>query len=110
MAKLTPELMDIVAERFRVLGEPMRIRILDALRQRERTVGDLVAATGATQANISKHLTLLHRLGFVARRKEGTHVFYRVDDPDVFSLCDLVCGGARARLRKDTNALRVGAR
>ncbi len=108
MAKLTPELMAIVAERFRVLGEPMRIRILDALRSRERTVNDLVKATGATQANISKHLTLLHRLGFVARRKEGTHVFYRVDDPDVFSLCDLVCGGARERLRKDAHALRVG--
>ena len=92
MAKMTPELMAIVAERFRVLGEPMRIRILDALRSRERTVNDLVAATGTTQANISKHLTLLHRLGFVARRKEGTHVFYRVEDPDVFSLCDLVCG------------------
>ena len=110
MAKLTPELMEIVAERFRVLGEPMRIRILDALRQRERTVNDLVAATGATQANISKHLMLLHRLGFVARRKEGTHVFYRVDDPDVFSLCDLVCGGARERLRKEAHALRVGSR
>jgi ArsR family transcriptional regulator len=106
MAKLTPELMEIVAERFRVLGEPMRIRILDALRQRERTVNDLVAATGATQANISKHLMLLHRLGYVARRKEGTHVFYRVDDPDVFSLCDLVCGGARERLRKDAAALK----
>jgi DNA-binding transcriptional ArsR family regulator len=110
MAKLTPELMDIVAERFRVLGEPMRIRILDALRQRERTVGDLVAATGATQANVSKHLTLLHRLDFVARRKEGTHVFYRVADPDVFSLCDLVCGGARERLRRDAKTLRAGGR
>ncbi|HET9066607.1 MAG TPA: metalloregulator ArsR/SmtB family transcription factor [Gemmatimonadales bacterium] len=106
MAKLTPELMDIVAERFRALGEPMRIRILDALRHRERTVTDLVEATGATQANVSKHLTLLHRLGFVARRKEGTRVFYRVDDPDVFELCDLVCGGARKRVRRESRALR----
>src|SRR3989304_9706806 len=71
MTKLTPQLMEIVAERFRVLGEPMRIRILDALRQRERTVNDLVAATGATQANISKHLTLLHRLRFGGRRQGG---------------------------------------
>ncbi len=110
MAKLTPALMDIVAERFRALGEPMRIRILDGLRQKERTVGDLVTATGATQANISKHLTLLHRLGFVARRKEGTHVFYRVADPDVFELCDLVCGGARERLRKESQALKGSGR
>ncbi len=58
---------------------------------------DLVAATGATQANVSKHLTLLHRLAFVARRKEGTHVFYRVADPDCLLLCDLVCGAGRGR-------------
>ena len=107
MARLTPELMEIVAERFRVLGEPMRIRILDALRLRERTVNDLAEATGASQANISKHLALLHRLGFVARRKVATHVFYRVDDPDVFSLCDLVCGGARERVRREAKALRA---
>jgi len=56
------------------------------------------------------HAEVLHRLGFVARRKEGTHVFYRVDDPDVFSLCDLVCGGARERLRKDSQTLRAGGR
>lgn len=106
MPKLTPELMEIVAERFRVLGEPMRLRILDALRQRERTVTDLVSATGATQANVSKHLTLLHKLGFVSRRKAGTHVYYGVQDPNVFTLCDLVCGGARARVKKEAQALR----
>jgi DNA-binding transcriptional ArsR family regulator len=108
VAKLTPELMDIVAERFRVLGEPMRLRILDALRHKERTVSDLVDTTGATQANVSKHLTLLFRLGFVSRRKEGTHVYYRVEDPDVFELCDLVCGGARERVRKEAQALKRG--
>lgn len=102
---MTPELVTVVAERFRVLGEPMRIRILDALRAHERTVNDLVEQTGATQANVSKHLTLLHRLGFVARRKEGTHVFYRVEDPKVFQLCDLVCGAARARLRRQARVL-----
>jgi ArsR family transcriptional regulator len=110
MAKLTPELMDIVAERFRVLGEPMRLRILDALRHKERTVSDLVDATGATQANVSKHLTLLYQLGFVGRRKEGTRVFYRVEDPDVFELCDLVCGGARLRARRESQALKGNGR
>ncbi len=106
MAGMTPHVMEIVAQRFRALGEPMRIRILDALRQRERTVGELVDATGATQANVSKHLTLLYRLGFVARRKDGTRVYYRVDDPDVFKLCDLVCGGARQRVQRDAAALK----
>jgi ArsR family transcriptional regulator len=106
MAKLTPELIEIVAERFRALGEPMRIRILNELSHQERTVSELVDATGATQANVSKHLTLLHRLGFVARRKEGTHVHYLLADPCVFQLCDLVCGGARERVKKEARALR----
>lgn len=108
MARMKPELMDIVAERFRGLGEPMRIRLLDALRHGEQTVTDLVAAMGATQANVSKHLAVLHGLGFVARRKEGNRVFYRVADADVFKLCDLVCGGARERVRQQHRALRLG--
>lgn len=108
MARMTPELTDIIAERFRALGEPLRIRMLDALRQRERSVSDLVATTGATQANVSKHLTVLHRQGFVTRRKEGNRAFYRVADPAVFKLCDLVCGGARDRLRRQQRALGTG--
>jgi DNA-binding transcriptional ArsR family regulator len=105
MARMTPELTDVVAERFRALGEPMRIRILDALRQGELSVGELVTATHATQANVSKHLTVLHAIGFVARRKEGTRAYYRVAEPDVFKLCDLVCGGARERARRQHRAL-----
>ncbi len=110
MGRLTPEMMTVVAERFRVLGEPLRIQLLDAMRQREQTVGSLVDATGATQANVSKHLALLHRMGYVARRKEGTHVYYRVADPNVFQLCDLVCGAARERVRRQARALRPGSR
>ncbi len=105
MARMNPEMVDIVAERFRGLGEAMRIRLLDALRHQERTVTDLVAATGATQANVSKHLAVLFSLGFVARRKEGNRVYYRVADPDVFQLCDLVCGRARERARRQHRAL-----
>ena len=106
MITLTPELTEIVAERFRALGEPMRLRILDKLRQGGRTVGELVEETGATQANVSKHLQLLHRLGFVARQKEGTATRYQIADRDVFRMCDLVCGGARAQLRDQQRALR----
>lgn len=102
---MTPELTDLVAERFRALGEPMRLRILDALRQDARTVGELVTLTGATQANVSKHLQLLHRLGFVQRTKEGTAARYRIVDRDVFRLCDLVCGGARSRLKEQQRVL-----
>jgi DNA-binding transcriptional ArsR family regulator len=89
---LPPRLVDFVAERFRVLSEPMRIRILDLLRGGERTVGDLVHELGSSQQNISKHLTTLHREGILARRKEGTRVIYWISDESVLELCEHVCG------------------
>ncbi len=89
---LTPELMDLVAERFKALGEPARLQILQALRAGEQTVSDLVDATGLGQANVSKHLQLLHGLGFVERRKEGLYVHYRLSGEDIFMMCDLMCG------------------
>ena len=92
---LTPETATLISERFRALGEPMRLALLHQLRGGERTVSDLVARLGAGQANVSKHLQLLHRHGFVARRKEGVTTWYRIADPSVFELCDLVCGGLR---------------
>ncbi|HJS48213.1 MAG TPA: metalloregulator ArsR/SmtB family transcription factor [Gemmatimonadales bacterium] len=99
LRKLTPETAALISERFRALGEPMRLALLHQLRGGERSVSDLVAALGAGQANVSKHLQLLRRHGFVARRKEGVTTWYRIADPSVFELCDLVCGGIRAEAR-----------
>jgi ArsR family transcriptional regulator len=93
---LTPELMVLVAERFKVLAEPARLEILNALSAGERTVTDLLAATGMKQANVSKHLQVLHAAGFVDRRKDGLHVYYHLADEDVFQLCRLVCGRLEA--------------
>ncbi len=87
-----PELLQLVATRFSTLGDPARIRILYGLHEGERTVSELVEQTGFRQAKVSKHLQLLHRDGFVARRKEGLNVFYRIADPEVFRLCDIICG------------------
>jgi ArsR family transcriptional regulator len=106
MNSLSPELTELVAERFRTLGEPMRLRILDTLRHGGLTVGELVEEIGATQANVSKHLQLLHRLGFVHRQKEGTATRYQIADRDVFRLCDLVCGGARTQIKEQHRILR----
>ncbi len=92
MATLTDDLFVRVAERFKALGEPARLRILDALRRKALTVGDLVERTQLNQANLSKHLQLLHRRGFVERSKDGLFVYYRLADPDVFQLCDIMCG------------------
>ncbi len=95
---LPEPLIELVAQRFRVLGEPMRIKLLDQLREGEATVGELQQALGATQQNISKHLGILHSAGMVSRTKQGTSVVYAIDDPAVFELCDQVCGGVRGQL------------
>lgn len=90
--QMTDELLERVAERFRALGEPARLRILDTLREGEASVGELVERTGLNQANLSKHLQILHAMGFVVRRKEGLFVYYGLADADVFLLCDVMCG------------------
>ena len=92
MARMSAELFDKVASRFKALGEPARLRILDALRSGELSVGDLCGRTTLNQANLSKHLQLLHTLGFVKRRKNGLFVYYALADHDVFQLCDIMCG------------------
>jgi DNA-binding transcriptional ArsR family regulator len=97
---LPEPLVDLVAERFRVLGEPMRIKLLDRLREGEATVGELQEALGASQQNISKHLGILRAAGMVARRKEGNLARYSISDPGVFELCEQVCGGVRRQLEE----------
>ena len=92
------ELVELIAKRFRVIGEPMRIRILNHLRETERSVTQLVELTGATQQNVSKHLAVLHDAGIVARRKDGTQSLYRIIDDTVFQLCDEVCGSIQRQL------------
>lgn len=90
--QLTPEVLDRLAERFKALAEPNRLAILSALRAGELSVSELVEETGLGQANTSKHLDVLHRYGFVERRKEGLNVFYALSDKDVFRICDIMCG------------------
>ncbi len=103
----SPALVELIAERFRVLGEPMRIRLLDALRDSPATVGALQRATGASQQNVSKHLGVLLRSGMVSRSKQGNHSVYAIADEGVFALCEQVCGGVRRQL-DDLDALLEG--
>jgi DNA-binding transcriptional ArsR family regulator len=91
--------MVLVAERFKALAEPARLQILNTLRGGEMTVGELVETTELGQANVSKHLQLLHSLGFVTRRKEGLFVYYALADKSVFELCDLMCGRLEAEMK-----------
>jgi len=97
---LPEPLIELVAQRFRVLGEPMRIKLLDRLRDGDATVGELQEAIGASQQNVSKHLGILHGAGMVARTKQGNRVSYSISDPSVFELCEQVCGGVRRYLQE----------
>ena len=92
-------MIELVAQRFRVLGEPMRIKLRERLREGEATVGELQEALGVSQQNVSKHLGILHGAGMVARTKQGNHARYSISDPSVFDLCDQVCGGVRRQLQ-----------
>lgn len=75
-----------------MLGEWVRLSLLQELMSGEKTVGELVEASGQGQASVSKHLKLMYDAGLLSRRKEGVKVFYRLKDDMVFSLCQLVCG------------------
>ena len=97
---LPTQLVELIAQRFRVLGEPMRIKLLDRLRAGEASVGELQAALGASQQNISKHLGILHAAGMVSRTKRGNRTVYAISDPGVFELCDQICGGVRRQLQE----------
>ena len=92
------DLAELVARRFRLLAEPMRIRLLDRLREEEATVGELAEALATSQQNVSKHLGLLSRAGIVARRKQGNFSYYSIADEGVFALCEQVCGSLQHQL------------
>jgi ArsR family transcriptional regulator len=97
--------LDLIAERFRVLGDPLRLRLLHLLGDAEMSVGVLVEASGASQANVSKHLQILLKAGLVQRRKEGLLAYYKIVDPSIFQLCDLVCGRLSEQFQADLSAI-----
>jgi DNA-binding transcriptional ArsR family regulator len=96
---LTADMLELVARRFKALGESGRLRLLDALRDGEKTVSELMERTGMGQANVSKHLQMLHALGFTTRRKDGLFVYYSLADQEIFTLCDIMCGRIEAETR-----------
>ncbi len=90
--------MDLIANRFRILGEPTRIRLLDALREGPATVSELQDGTGASQQNVSKHLGMLLEAGMVRRVKDGNRAYYSIADDSLFDLCEQVCGSLRRQV------------
>ena len=92
--------VDQVANYFRVLGEPMRLKLLNVLREGERCVQDLVDESETSQANVSKHLKVMLQAGILAKRNQGTQSFYRVTDDLIFELCNLVCDRLATRIEQ----------
>ena len=104
-----PQLLDHAAERFRLLGDPSRLRLLNALdEQGELAAGALAERAGLTASNASRHLALLEGAGLVARRREGTTIHYRIADPSLHALCEAACTGVRARLAGLADAAGAG--
>lgn len=102
-------LLELIAARFRLLGEPLRLKILAALATGERNVGELVTLTGAGQPNVSKHLAALTQGGLIKRHKVGTSTYYAIADPTVYALCDVVCASVQQRIAQEMQALGLGA-
>jgi DNA-binding transcriptional ArsR family regulator len=101
------DLVELIARRFRAMGEPMRIRLLDRLRDGEATVGELSEAVRASQQNVSKHLAVLADAGVLGRRKDGNHVYYRIVDDSVLMLCEDVCGSLEQQLESLSSLVRL---
>jgi DNA-binding transcriptional ArsR family regulator len=101
------EVVQQVADYFSVLGEPMRLRILNLLRDGEKCVQDLVEATETSQANVSKHLKVMLQAGILSRRSEGTSAFYRVADDLSYELCNLVCDRLASRIEEQAKHFRA---
>jgi DNA-binding transcriptional ArsR family regulator len=107
MRKLDERVLEALARYFAALAAPARLRILELLRDGERNVAELTAATGCTQANVSKHLTLLAQHGFVAKEARGTSAYYTIADPAIYGLCDTVCARIGRRYAEQAGMARV---
>ena len=104
---LPPEVLQQVAEYFSLLSEPMRLRLLNLLRDGEKCVQELVEATQTSQANVSKHLKIMWQAGILTRRSVGTSAYYRIEDDMIFELCNLVCARLATRIEQQALHFRV---
>lgn len=105
MKNLDDRALAHVADYFRALSEPLRLKLLNELRRGPRNVNQLTQVLACSQANVSKHLGVLSRFGLVARDTQGTSAYYRIADPVVYELCDLVCGRMAHHLKSQADAL-----
>jgi len=96
-APISPEGLRVLAHLFRLLSEPSRLQLLNALMPGEQSVSQLVELTGKNQANVSKQLKTLSGGKILGSRRRGRQVFYHIADPAIVELCHLLCGKMRVR-------------
>ncbi|MCP5207463.1 MAG: winged helix-turn-helix transcriptional regulator [Hahellaceae bacterium] len=104
--ELSIEALELVAYRFKLLGDPMRLKILHALQAGEKTVTELVKDTGTSQPNVSKHLAVLKAAGLVKRRQESNLAYFTIGAPFIFDLCNIVCDGISHELQALSSTFR----
>ncbi len=102
---LSDEALELIAMRFKVLAEPLRLRILNTLQEGEKSVNELSEAVETSQPNVSKHLKILQEAGILSRRQKGNAVYYSIADESIFALCELVCNSLEQHLKKHAKIL-----
>ena len=108
--RLTDRARERIAERFRALGEPMRLKILERLFRSPASVSEILESVGGTQANISKHLSVLHASGAVKRRRDGLRTVYSIGDPTLERICSVVCDAVTRDAREQVEAIAAAPR
>lgn len=96
---LSIEALNLIAERFKVLSEPIRLQILHLLQEGEKSVNELTEAVQTSQPNVSKHLKILQKAGVLSRQQHGNTVYYSIADDSIFTLCETVCGSLETQLK-----------
>jgi len=102
------QLLERIADRLKAMADPMRLRILHVLQGGERCVNDILGQVGGSQANVSKHLAVLRRVGLVECRREGVNVYYRIEDPTVFAICESVCDSLERQVNAEKQEIEQG--
>jgi DNA-binding transcriptional ArsR family regulator len=104
---LSPQAIEHIANRFKTLSEPLRLRILQTLQDGEKSVSELTEAVEASQPNVSKHLKILQDSGILKRQQQGNTVYYSIADESIFTLCEIVCGTLEERFKSQNEIFSV---
>jgi ArsR family transcriptional regulator len=108
VAEGSEQLLGRIADRLKAMADPMRLHILHVLRGGERCVNDILGQVGGSQANVSKHLSVLRRAGLVECRREGVNVYYRIEDPTVFAICEGICDSLERQINAEKQGIEQG--